>query len=102
METEIKPEILKKLIDHEEQFKKFGVCKLGLFSSIIAGDLNEDSDLDVFVIFESGRKTFSNCLALMFFLEKLLERRVDLLTPESLSFQFNDQILRQVEYVSFS
>jgi uncharacterized protein len=36
---------------------------------------------------------------LVFFLEDLLERKVDLVTVESLSCVFGDAILREVEYV---
>lgn len=38
---------------------------------------------------------------LCFFLEDLFDRKVDVLTPESLSPIFGHKILEEVEYVSF-
>jgi len=54
------------------------------------------------VEFESELKTFVNFMDLCFFLEDLFERKVNVLTPESLSPIFGDKILPEVEYVYFS
>jgi len=49
-------------------------------------------------MFESGKKSFDNFMNLAFFLEDLLERKVDLITTESLSPYIGPKILREVEY----
>ncbi len=47
-----------------------------------------------------GKKSFDNFLELCFFLEDLLGRRVEALTPESLSPHIGPRILDEVQYVS--
>ena len=44
-----------------------------------------DSDVDVLVEFQPGQKTYDRFVALGDLLEKLLNRSVELVTPESLS-----------------
>ena len=58
-----------------------------------------ESDVDVLVIFEASQKNFNNFMNLSFFLEDLLERKVDLITIDSLSPYIGENILREVEYV---
>ncbi len=97
-----KDEIIKNLQKHQQQLKEFGINQLGLFGSIVTGNFKETSDLDIFVVFDPEQKTFRNLMELSFFLEDLFERKIDLVTPESLSPHFGSKILREVEYVSFS
>ena len=57
------------------------------------------SDVDVLVTFHPHLKTFDNFMSLSIFLEDLLERKVDLITTESLSPYLGKEILQEVEYV---
>jgi predicted nucleotidyltransferase len=69
---------------HEEEIKKrFGVRRIGLFGSFARGEQKETSDVDILVEFEEP--TFDNFMNLAFFLEDLFSRRVELVTPDSLS-----------------
>ena len=61
----------------------FQVKRIGLFGSFARGEENESSDVDIMVEFEQS--TFDNFMKLAFFLEDLLGRRVELVTPDSLS-----------------
>ncbi len=61
----------------------FQVKRIGLFGSFARGEENESSDVDIMVEFE--QPTFDNFMKLAFFLEDLLGRRVELVTPDSLS-----------------
>ena len=61
----------------------FQVKRIGLFVSFARGEENESSDVDIMVEFE--QPTFDNFMKLAFFLEDLLGRRVELVTPDSLS-----------------
>lgn len=94
--------IIENLQKHQNKLKEFGVNKVGLFGSFVTGTVKEDSDLDIFVVFNPEQKTFQNFMKLTFFLEDLFEREIDLVTPESLSPHFASKILCEVEYVSFS
>jgi len=52
------------------------------------------------VEFEEGKKNFDNFINLAFFLEELLSRNVDLLTPESISPYMKSYIESEVVYES--
>ena len=99
MTVQMKEEILSFLQQHQDAFRKLGVRQLGLFGSFVRGEEGDDSDIDILVEFEPGRKTFDNFIQLAFLLEQLLERRVELVTPESLSPYLGPYILCEVEYV---
>jgi len=61
-------EILKILRQHKKELKqKFGVKRLGVFGSYVRDEQAEDSDVDIVVEFEKGRKTFDNFMDLVFF-----------------------------------
>src|SRR3990172_7953989 len=87
------------LQNEERRIRGLGVRRLGLFGSFRRGDQRPDSDVDLLVEFEPGRKTFDSFMDLAFFLESLLGRRVELVTPESLSPYIGPRILREVQYV---
>jgi hypothetical protein len=89
------------LQQHHQSFKELGVKRLGLFGSFVRGDQTDRSDIDILVEFEPGRKTFDNFIQVAFLLEQLLGRRVELVTPESLSPYLKPYILREVEYAPF-
>ncbi|MBE9222650.1 nucleotidyltransferase family protein [Cyanobacterium stanieri LEGE 03274] len=94
-----KKDILSLLQLHKETIKSYGVKKCGLFGSFQRGEATENSDIDLLVEFEPELKNFKN---LAFFLEHLFGRKVDVLTPKSLSPIFGHRILAEVEYVIFS
>ena len=66
-----------------EIFSKYSVKKIGIFGSYAKGHQNKESDVDVLVEFE--KPTFDNFMELNFYLEDLFDKKVDLLTPNSLS-----------------
>ena len=98
MPVKNKREIFALLAENETQLRRLGVRRCGLFGSFARDEQNEQSDVDVLVEFEEGQKSFDNFMALAFFLEDLFGRKVDLLTPESLSPHFGHYILGEVEY----
>lgn len=74
--------ILQVLQTHAAKLREFGVKKIGLFGSFSTGKASKKSDLDFLVSFE--RPSFDNFMEAKFFLEKLFNRKVDLVTEESL------------------
>jgi predicted nucleotidyltransferase len=42
--------------------KQFGVAKIGIFGSFARGEERPDSDVDVLVTFQKGKKTFDNLM----------------------------------------
>ena len=75
---------LKVLREHESEIKKrFGVKRIGIFGSCARGEEKETSDVDVLV--EFTEPSFDNFMDLVFFLEDLFGKEVDLVTTGGLS-----------------
>ena len=94
-----KEDILSLITSHRAVIKDYGVNALGLFGSFVKESFTEDSDIDLLVTFDPGKKSFDNFMDLAFFLEELLKRKVELVTLESLRGQIRSQILSEVEYI---
>ncbi len=93
-------EIIKSSIAHNKQkIKLLGVDKLGLFGSYARGDADDNSDIDILVVFSKKKKNFDNFMDLSFLLEDILHHKVDLITPESLSSNLKSNIFPEVEYL---
>ena len=97
-----KADIHKVLRANVNRIRALKVRRLALFGSFVRGDQREDSDVDVLVEFEEGQKTFDHFIQLVYLLEDLLGRRVELVTPEGLSPYLGPHILEEAEYVSFA
>lgn len=101
MVVQTEEHILSLIQEYQDQIRAFGVKRLGLFGSFVRGQQARDSDVDLLVEFEPGRKTFDTFIHLASFLEGLFERRIELVTPESLSPYIGPHIMNEVEYVTF-
>lgn len=92
-------EILSLIHKNNEKIKSFGVERLGIFGSFTRNQQKKESDIDILVEFKEDKKTFRNFINLAFFLEDLLGRKVELVTPESVSPYLKPYILEKIEYV---
>jgi uncharacterized protein len=95
-----KQDLLSAITSNREVIKGFGVSKIGLFGSFSKGTFTDKSDVDLLVEFIPELKTFDNFMELYFFLEELLGRKVELVTPQSLSKFIGPYILKEIENVS--
>lgn len=96
-----KEQSLHLLAENKKKIKSFGVKELNLFGSFARNrDIIHDSDIDLLVEFEEGKKNYDNFMDLNFFLEEITGRKVELLTRQSLSKYIGPHILKQLEYVS--
>ena len=86
--------------ENRDRIKSFGVNSLGIFGSFSKDTVNETSDVDLLVEFIPEKKSFDNFMELSFFLEALLGRKVELVTPQSLSKHIGPHILNEVVNVS--
>jgi uncharacterized protein len=100
MAVQSKADVLEIMARHQAEIRAFGVKRCGIFGSFVRDDPDVESDVDVLVEFEPGQKSFDNFIHLAFFLEEVFGRKVDLLTPESLSPHIGPHIIREVEYVT--
>ena len=97
-----KSDVFARLREHQFRMPEFGVQKIGVFGSFARDDATSNSDVDVLVEFDPDRKTFDNFMSLSFFLEDILQCRVELVTTSSLSPHIGPRILASVEYVTES
>ncbi len=77
---EIKQTLKEKL---PEIRKRYGVKNLYIFGSYVRGEQTPESDIDILVEFEKGKKTFKNYIGLKFYLEELFGLKVDLVIKEA-------------------
>lgn len=78
--------------------KQYDIQKAALFGSFIRGEQKEDSDIDILVEFkEGGKKTLLDLVGLELELEELLNRKVDVLTYNSIHYLLKDYILKEQE-----
>ncbi|MBI5097946.1 MAG: nucleotidyltransferase family protein [Nitrospirae bacterium] len=87
------------LSSHRQEIENLGVKRIGLFGSFVKGKQKKESDVDLIVEFMRGKKNFKNFIHLAYLLEDLLHRKVELITPESLSPYLKPHILKEIEYV---
>ncbi len=93
-----KEDILDQIRKNEEMLKRYGVRRISIFGSYSRDEQREDSDIDIIVEFEEGKKSFDNFISLAFFLEDLFKKRVDLLTPESISPYIRPYVNEEIIY----
>ena len=79
-----------------------GVERLGIFGSYSRGEQTPDSDVDVLIKFKPEQKTYDNFDRVYDLLADLFNRKIDLVTEESLSPYFAPEIKRTVQYVSLA
>ncbi len=80
--------------------RSHGVAGLELFGSAVRGELREDSDIDLLVEFDPGRRVGLIALSrLRRELEDVLGRRVDLVPRAGLKAMIRDQVLGEAEVV---
>lgn len=94
----IKDTIISKLNSNSLYFKSRGAERIALFGSYSKDKQNPDSDIDLLVYIEDSFKTYDNFINLAFFLEELLDKRVDLVTRDSISQDFFDCIKDELIY----
>ena len=90
---------LKELIEeHREKIfalaGQYGASHVRLFGSIAHGSADEKSDIDFLVDLEPGRSLF-DLGGLLFDLEKLLGRKVDVVTPAGLRPRIRQRVLKE-------
>jgi len=79
----LKEKVLMLIKEHKQDLKKFHVKSLFLFGSVARGEEKQNSDIDILVAFK-GQPTFDLYMDLKFYLEDLLQRKVDLITESGL------------------
>jgi hypothetical protein len=87
-------EVLRALEEHNSELKNFDVRSLAIFGSVARGTDRKTSDVDILVEFTRPIGLFEFA-RLKLYLEKLLQRKVDLVTPDALRKEMRETILRE-------
>jgi len=87
-------EVVARVRSHRSELNALGVKSLNLFGSVARGEALAGSDLDVLVEFQSS-PSFDQFMDLKFFLEDLLGRQVDLVTPSALKPRMRPVVERE-------
>jgi len=95
-----KEDVFRLLKQHKEKLKNHHVKKIGLFGSVLRGDNTNESDVDLIVEFDEGKKNYDNFIELAFLLESVLQRKVELFTIEALSPYMKPRILKEAYFES--
>jgi predicted nucleotidyltransferase len=91
--------VMQSLGESQDELTRLGVRSLALFGSLARGEAGAESDIDLLVEFSLPVGLFA-FLEVQFYLEKLLGRKVDLVTPDALRQSMKNQILAEALYVS--
>lgn len=97
MTTENRDDVVKVLKSKRTAYKRYGVKSLALFGSAARNRLRKRSDVDILVQF--NQPTWANYIGLKFFLEDLLGRDVDLVTPKGLKPAIRSSVEKDLLYV---
>lgn len=97
--TRSKSELFRRISAESARIRALGVRELALFGSFARGEQRSGSDVDLLVDFEEDRKTFDNFMGLVFLLEDVLGRKVQVVTRDSLSPHIGPHILQEAEHV---
>ena len=95
-ETLNSKEIIKKIEEKSKDIKKYNVKKIGLFGSFSKNKQHKKSDIDIIVNFD--KETFDNYMDLLFLLEKMFKRKIDLVIEKDLHPELN-YVKNEAKYV---
>ena len=81
-----------------ELHDKYGVLDIAVFGSTARGDREANSDIDIHVELKKEYKRFYNFMDLKFFLEEILDNKVDLGIKDSIRKELKEKILEESIY----
>ncbi len=92
--------IIEILRESRELLRQFRVSSLSIFGSVARGDAAKNSDIDILVEFEPGAAIgFFAFARLQKSLSRLVDRPVDLVTPDALHKALKHNILKEAVHV---
>lgn len=94
-----KKELIQRITSNQQTILSYGVIQLGIFGSFVRDEANEQSDIDFYIDFAPENKTLKNLVGLSTFLQEILGRKIEIVTPASLNKYIGKYIVAEVEYV---
>lgn len=89
-------EIFGRIRKHWDILEKHGVKRIGLFGSYARGEQKRDSDIDFMVEFE--KPDFDNFMDMVFYLEDLFGKNVELVTKAGLSPYIGPYVEKEIRW----
>lgn len=90
-------QVITKIKANRRALERYGVKSLALFGSTARDKMRKRSDVDILVQFD--KSTWANYIGLKFYLEDLLGREVDLVTPKALKPAIKPSVEKELLYV---
>ena len=97
MSISTREEIITIIKANRSALDRYGVRALALFGSAARDKIRKGSDVDILVQFD--KSTWANYIGLKFYLEDLLGRKVDLVTPKAIKPATQSSIEKDLLYV---
>ncbi|MBU1326783.1 nucleotidyltransferase family protein [Patescibacteria group bacterium] len=94
--------IIQLLNSQKQVLQTFGLRRIGVFGSCAREESASSSDIDLLLDFDPTKKTYKKFIASTVFLESLLKRPVDAVTPQALSPYIKPYIEKDITYVQIS
>jgi predicted nucleotidyltransferase len=88
------------MVKHAGRLRSLGARRIGVFGSWARGDAGPESDVDVYLEFEEGKKNYDNFFEIYDLLTQVFGRRIDLVTEGALSERKARIILPTVRYAA--
>ncbi|MER8466628.1 nucleotidyltransferase domain-containing protein [Mesorhizobium sp. M1396] len=90
-------EVIERLQRNADAIKGMGATSLYLFGSTLPGDAGADSDLDLFIDYDPGRRfSLIDLVGIKQFLEEKMSAEIDIITRDSLNPMLKADIERSV------
>ncbi|MBX9702629.1 MAG: nucleotidyltransferase family protein [Silvanigrellaceae bacterium] len=87
----IKNKVVRLLKDHIKEIREFKIQRISIFGSVARDQETPQSDIDILIKFECPT-SFDLYMDLKFFLEDLLDRKVDLVTEDAVRSELKEYI----------
>ena len=75
--------------------KKYGITKAGIFGTVVRGEMEENSDVDILVEIERDDISLLDFVGIKLELEEVLNRKVDLVEYSTIKSQIRERILNE-------
>lgn len=95
-ETLNSKKIIKRIEEKSRDIKRYNVKKIGLFGSFAKNKQHKKSDIDIIVTFD--KETFDNYMDLLFLLEKIFKRKINIVIEKDLHPELS-YVKKEVKYV---
>jgi len=100
--VETRDDLVSRIRQRRSELLSLGISSIAVFGSFARGTQKHRSDVDLLVTFAPGQKSFDHFMEASFLLERVMSRKVQLITRESLTPAFTARIEKDLINVSLA